>query len=64
MNQLQSKNPQGYQLARNLMNSNGNPQALLQQVMSNATPSQKENLLKQAKNYGVPDNVLSQIQNM
>lgn len=46
------------------MQSNGNPQAMLQQLMGNATPEQKESLIKQAKQYGVPDNVLSQIQNM
>lgn len=49
---------------QNLMQSNGNPQAMLQQIMSSATPDQKQNLLKQAKNYGVPSNVLAQIQNM
>jgi hypothetical protein len=37
---------------------------MLQQIMSNATPEQKENLLKQAKNYGVPTDILSQVQNM
>lgn len=37
---------------------------MLQQLMSNTTPEQKENLLKQAKQYGVPDNILSQVQNM
>jgi hypothetical protein len=46
------------------MRNNGNPNAMLQQMMSGATPEQKENLLKQAKGYGVPDTILSQIQNM
>lgn len=46
------------------MQNNGNPQAILQQVMSNATPEQKENLFKQAKQYGVPQDVLSKVQNM
>jgi len=46
------------------MQSNGNPQALLQQMMGNATPEQKKDLLSRAKQYGVPDNILSQIQNM
>lgn len=49
---------------QNLMQNNGNPNAMLQQVMSSATPEQKQNLLRQAKNYGVPNNILSQIQNM
>lgn len=46
------------------MQNNGNPQAILQQMMGNATPEQKQSLLEQAKGYGVPDNILSQIQNM
>lgn len=46
------------------MQSNGNPQAIIQQMMGNATPEQRQGLIKQAKQYGVPDNILSQIQNM
>lgn len=46
------------------MQNNGNPQAMLQQMISNSTPEQKQNLLNQAKQYGVPENILSQIQNM
>ena len=64
MNQLQQKNPQGFQIVNQAMQSNGNPQAILQQVLTNATPEQREGLLKQAKNYGVPNDVLLQIQNM
>ena len=46
------------------MRSNGNPQAMLKQLLGNATPEQKQGLLNQAKSYGVPDNILSQLQNM
>jgi len=46
------------------MKSNGNPQVMLQQMMSNATPEQKQSLLNQAKSYGVPQDILSKIQNM
>jgi len=46
------------------MRNNGNPEAMLKQVLGNATPEQRQNLLKQAKGYGVPDNILSKIQNM
>ena len=51
-------------MLQNLMQNNGNPQTMLQQILKNSTPEQKENLFKQAKNYGVPDNVISQIQKM
>lgn len=46
------------------MQSNGNPQQMIQQVMSNATPEQREMVLKEAKQYGVPEQILSKIQNM
>lgn len=46
------------------MQSNGNPKSILQQILGNVTPEQKQNLLNQAKNYGMPENILSQIQNM
>ena len=46
------------------MSNNGNPSAILQQMLGNATPEQKQGLLSEAKKYGVPDSVLSKIQNM
>jgi len=61
---LKVKNPKGYQTINALMQNNANPQAMLKQLMSNASPEQKQALLRQAKNYGVPNEVLSQIQNM
>ena len=48
----------------NLMRSNGDPRPLIQQVMGNTSPEAKQKLLSQAKQLGVPDNVLSEIQNM
>ena len=44
------------------MQNNTNPQQILQQMMTNATPGQKQNLLTQCKNYGVPEKILSQLQ--
>lgn len=64
MNQLQQKNPKGYQFVNQAMRSGGNPNVVLQQMMGNATPEQRQSLIQQARNYGVPDNVLKQIQNM
>jgi len=46
------------------MKSNSNPQELLQQILGNATPEQRQGLLEKAKNYGCPDSILSKIQNM
>lgn len=64
MTQLQRKNPQGFQMVQNLMQNNGDPSSLIKQILGNATPEQRQNLLTQAKQYGVPDNILSAIQNM
>ena len=58
------KNPTGFNLVSQAIQNNGNPQALVQQIMSNATPEQREGILKQCKSYGVPDDILSKIQNM
>jgi hypothetical protein len=46
------------------MQSNGNPQPMLKQIISNSSPEQRQALFTQAKNYGVPEDVLSKIQNM
>ena len=46
------------------MQNNTNPQQILQQMIGNATPEQKQNLLNQCKNYGVPSEILAKIQNM
>ena len=64
MNQLQAKNPQGFQVINQMMNSGGNPKEILQQMMGNTNPEQMQNIIQQAKQFGVPDNILSQLQNM
>lgn len=57
-------NPQAYQQLNNLKNSGMNPQNLIQQMIGQANPNQIQNVLSQAKQLGVPDNILVQIQNM
>lgn len=46
------------------MRNNGDPSAMVKQMMSNASSEQRQSLLKQAKSYGCPDSILSQLQNM
>jgi len=46
------------------MQNNANPQELVKQIMSGASPEQKQSLLNQMKQYGCPNNILSQLQNM
>lgn len=46
------------------MQAKANPNEMLKQVMGNMSNEQKGELLKQCKNYGVPENILAKIQNM
>jgi hypothetical protein len=46
------------------MQSKSNPQGLVKQIMGNVSPEQKQSLLNQMKQYGCPDDILSQLQNM
>ena len=64
MNRLKAQNPRGYQMISQAMQNNGDPQPMLKQMFSNASPEQRQNILTQAKGFGVPENILSQLQNM
>jgi len=64
MSQLQRKNPQGFQTIQSLMSKGEDPASMVKQVMQNITPEQRQNILVQAKSYGAPDSILSQIQNL
>jgi hypothetical protein len=46
------------------MMSNGtDPRSIVKQMMGNQSPEQVSNVLTMAKQYGVPEEVLSQLQN-
>lgn len=64
MSQMKVKLPKNFQVAQNLMQNKNNPQDLVNQIMGNISSEQKQNLLNQMKQYGCPDNILSQLQNM
>ena len=64
MGRLQKVNPNGYNLINQAMKNNGDPNALLQQIMGNSSPQQRQQILNTAKSYGAPNDVLSKIQNM
>lgn len=64
MGQLQAKNPQMANQISQAMQSGTNPQALMKQMMSNMNNGQIQQVLTQAKNLGVPDNILQQMQNI
>lgn len=63
MQQLQVRNPQVFQKINQAMNSGINPQDFMKQIMGNVSPQEMQNVMTQAKQFGVPDEVLQQIQN-
>ena len=63
LGQLQTKNPQMASQISNAMQNGANPQDLMKQMMGNADNNQMQSVLSQARNLGVPDNILQQIQN-
>ena len=64
MGQLQAKNPQMASQISQAMNSGANPQSLIKQMMGNMDNSQMQQVMGQMKQFGCPDNILNQIQNM
>ena len=64
MGQLQAQNPQAFQKVNQAINSGVNPQQFMKQVIGNVNPEQMQQVLQMGKQFGVPDEVLKQIQNM
>lgn len=64
MRQLQSKNNGGYQQIQNMMNMKQNPEPYIKQMLGNMNDEQKQALFKRCKQYNVPDDILSRLQNM
>lgn len=64
MQQIQSQNPQAFQIVNQAMNSGSNPMQLIKQIMGNVSPQQMQDIMTQAKQFGVPDEVLQQMQNI
>ena len=64
MGQMKVKMPKNFQVVQNLMQNNGNPQDLVNQIFGSISPEQKQNLLNQCKSYGMPEQLLSKLQNM
>ena len=63
MNQIKNQNPQAYNMITQAMNSGANPQELVKQFMGDMSPEQLSSVMATAKQYGVPNEVLSQLQN-
>lgn len=63
MNQLKTRNPQMFQKVEQLKNSNGNPMDLFKEATSGYTPEQMNQFYENAKKFGIPDEVIQQVQN-
>lgn len=64
MAQLQTRNPQMAQMINQARNSGTNPQEFLKQVMKNSNAQEVQEILVQAQQMGVPDDVLKTVQNI
>lgn len=64
MGQLQARNPQMANQINQAMKSGVNPQSLMKQMMGNMDNTQIQNAMNQAKQFGVPDSILQQMQNI
>lgn len=64
MGQLQSRDPQMASQINQAMKSGANPKNLMKQMMGGVNNSQMQQVLTQAKQFGCPDNILQQLQNM
>lgn len=47
-----------------MLSGDKNPQDLVKKAMEGFTPYQKQNVLNMARNIGVPDNIIEEVQNM
>lgn len=56
-------NPQMYQFIEQARKNNGDPIQIFNQITSNFTPEQMSGLLGRARQMGIPNEVLNNIQN-
>ena len=63
MNQLKAKSPQAFQIVNQARNNGGNPMDLFRQITNGYSPEQMNSLFDRAKQFGVPNDVIQQLQN-
>lgn len=63
MSNLEARDPRLAGQIRTMMTNGTDPKSVVKQMMGNQPPEQISNVLTMAKQYGVPDEILSQIQN-
>ena len=62
LSQARQKNPQAFRLVEEMQKSNSNPKDILDQMTKNLNKEQMESFMSYAKSYGVPDDILKQLQ--
>lgn len=60
---MKIKNPTMANQIQNMMVNNNNPMELLKQITNDYSPEQMKSLFENARQFGVSNDVLSQIQN-
>ena len=63
MSNLEARDPRLAGQIRTMMNNGTDPKSVVKQMIGNQTPERISNVLTMAKQYGVPDEILSQLQN-
>lgn len=63
MSNLEARDPRLAGQIRTMMTNGTDPKSVVKQMIGNASPYQMENVISMAKQYGVPDEILSQLQN-
>lgn len=61
MNQVRARNPQAFQMLEQARKNNNNPMELLKQVTKEYSPEQINGLFEKSKQFGISDEVISQI---
>ncbi len=62
MSKLQSINPNGFQAVDTAMKNGGSPISFWNQISKQMNPGQVQGILKNASQYGCPQNIISQFQ--
>lgn len=62
MNQLKTRNPQGFQNLNNFIQNKGDPKVLFKQITNNFTPEQMDKLYANAKQFGITEDLIKQVQ--
>jgi hypothetical protein len=61
MNQIRARNPQMFQFLEQARKNNNNPMDLFKQVTKNYKPEQIESIFNQARQFGIPDEIINKL---